>query len=564
MILYSLVYLTVNYIYIFININSLGYLGVFYLTIINLFYCSLLIFWKIYVLWLYNYSEEFIIINWVDLSNNINIFWGIKENTVNNIFAFIMIFGATIVSTFVFFEMNNDKEGQNFIIVLGYFIIFMLIVIGSNNLIFFYLGWEGISLTSYFLINFWSERVRSLKAVIKIFIISKIGDFFIIIFICLTIKLYGTLNFDELQSIYLFTFNNKFILGSLKLSTNELLGIILLFGTCVKSAQYGFHIWLLEAMEAPLGASALMHSSTLVIAGVILLYKLSFIIEGSTYAQLLMYFMGLMSATMGSIIACFQFELKVILAYSTISNMGYIFILFSVGAYYEMLIILILHAFIKIYMFLVIGGIIYQNNGSQDLRWMGNLLMYNPFLWVSYVIGGTCLIGLPYFSGYYYKFYLLNTLLNSNSFLKGGEFFLLISYFFTIFYVTRMGYLIFLTNKNGHKNIYKNKKNSIFYIISLLILSFFIIFFHFFWINLLTINILNINGSILFNSNQSYLYILNELSYFSSYLWIVIYLTIFFFFFLITIINLNWNWNFLKNWFFILNIFICIYIFIII
>jgi NADH:ubiquinone oxidoreductase subunit 5 (subunit L)/multisubunit Na+/H+ antiporter MnhA subunit len=121
-------------------------------------------------------------------------------------------------------------------------------------------------------------------------------------------------------------------------------------------------------MEAPLGASALMHSSTLVIAGVVLLYKLSIIIELSVYSQLLMFIMGIFSATFGAFFACFQYELKVILAYSTISNMGYIFTLFSVGAYYDMFIILILHAFIKIYMFIIIGGIINHCNGAQDIR----------------------------------------------------------------------------------------------------------------------------------------------------------------------------------------------------
>lgn len=121
-------------------------------------------------------------------------------------------------------------------------------------------------------------------------------------------------------------------------------------------------------MEAPLGASALMHSSTLVIAGIILMFKISFFIEISTYAQLLMYIFGSLSAVMGSLFACFQYELKLILAYSTISNMGYIFILFSIQAYYEMLITLIFHAFIKIFMFLIIGCIIYICNGCQDIR----------------------------------------------------------------------------------------------------------------------------------------------------------------------------------------------------
>ena len=561
MILSSFTYLLINYLYLFLNIFELSYFGIFYITIANLLYCIIKIFWNIYLYWLNNFFEEIILLNWNNLSNNIHIFVEFKENFLNNLLSFIMILGATIVSTFVFFEMNNDKEGHNFIIVLGYFIIFMLIVIGSNNLIFFYLGWEGISLTSYFLVNFWSERVRSLKAVIKIFIISKVGDFFIIIFICLIIKNFGTINFDSLNSISLLMLNNKFLFGSFFFNLNEILGIILVLGTCVKSAQYGFHIWLLEAMEAPLGASALMHSSTLVIAGVVLLLKLSFIIELSTYAQLLMYILGLLSAIFGSIFACFQYELKVILAYSTISNMGYIYILFSVGAIFEVVLIILLHAFIKIFMFLVIGGIIYQNNGSQDIRWMGGLLLYSPFLWINYLIGGISLIGLPYFSGYYYKNFLINNLLNNYLFLKGGELLLLFSYFFTIFYVIRLGYLVFLTNKNGHKSLYKNKNFSILYLISLFILSFIITVFHTFWINLINLNLKNLNQSLFYNSINNYNIIIEELTYFSAYIWIIIYIIISINLFILFLINLNLNWYFLKNWYFLINLFLLNFIY---
>jgi NADH:ubiquinone oxidoreductase subunit 5 (subunit L)/multisubunit Na+/H+ antiporter MnhA subunit len=149
-------------------------------------------------------------------------------------------------------------------------------------------------------------------------------------------------------------------------------------------------------MEAPLGASALMHSSTLVIAGLVLIYRLINILEFSSYAQILMYLMGVFSAFCGSIIACFQFELKVVMAYSTISNMGYMFVLCALGAYFEMLIVIIIHAYIKIFLFLVMGGIILHCNGCQDVRWMGGLFMYIPVLLVSYFVGGICLIGLPY------------------------------------------------------------------------------------------------------------------------------------------------------------------------
>ena len=149
-------------------------------------------------------------------------------------------------------------------------------------------------------------------------------------------------------------------------------------------------------MEAPLGASALMHSSTLVVAGLVLIYRLSVFIELSSISQVLMFILGSLSATAGALLACFQYELKVIMAYSTISNMGYMFLLFALGAYYEVIIVMVLHAYIKIFMFLVVGGIILHCNGSQDIRWMGGLLSYIPVLWVAYVAGGSCLIGLPY------------------------------------------------------------------------------------------------------------------------------------------------------------------------
>jgi formate hydrogenlyase subunit 3/multisubunit Na+/H+ antiporter MnhD subunit len=212
-------------------------------------------------------------------------------------------------------------------------------------------------------------------------------------------------------------------------------------------------------------------------------------------------------------------------------------------------------------MFLVIGGIIYYCNGSQDIRWVGGLMLYSPFLWVSYLIGGVSLIGLPYFSGYLYKFFLINSLVNNFIYIKGGEFFLLLSYFFTIFYVFRLGYLVFLTNKNGHKNIYKIKKISIFYIISLFTLCLVIMFFHYFWVNLIFINLKNISNSYFFNIYQSYTYQNLEITYLSAYLWFLIYFFIFFFLFFFNVLSLNLNWNFFKNWYFLNNIFLIFFIY---
>ncbi len=555
-------YLFLSFTYFHINIYQLSYFGIFTLTIIILFISSNLLLYNIYIFWKKNYSIEYFLFNWVDFSNNLMITFNIKENLLNSILSFIMLFGAYIVTYFVYIDLNNDKEGFSFIIILGYFIVSMLIVIISNNLILFYLGWEGISLTSYFLVNYWSERVRSIKAVFKIFLISKVGDYFLIIFICLIISVFGSVDFDHIHSIFILFLYKQYSFFFFKLNILETLAIILILGTSVKSAQYGFHIWLLEAMEAPLGASALMHSSTLVIAGVVLLFKLSYIIEISNYSLILMFFFGSMSSFFGSFFACFQYELKTILAYSTISNMGYIYILFSLGLYFETITTIILHAYIKIYMFLIIGSIIYHCNGMQDIRWTGNLLVYIPYIWSSFLIGGLSLIGLPYFSSYNYKLYIINNLLVNYKIFIGCEFILIFSYFFTFFYMFRLGYILFFSTKNGHKIIYKVKNISILFYINIFILCFLISFLSSFWQNILNINYFNLINNYLNNNIILYNPFLLNINFFTGYIWYTIYLFIFINIYIYLIYNFNGILLFFKNWYYLITLLNIIYIYI--
>jgi NADH:ubiquinone oxidoreductase subunit 5 (subunit L)/multisubunit Na+/H+ antiporter MnhA subunit len=213
---------------------------------------------------------------------------------------------------------------------------------------------------------------------------------------------------------------------------------------------------------------------------------------------------------------------------------------------------MILHAYIKIFMFLVIGGIILHCNGCQDIRWMGGLLPYIPVLWVAYVSGGICLIGLPYWSGYYSKYYIMSALSNSFVLFKGVEYILLLSYFFTVFYVCRAGYLIFLGPKNGHRKIYRLKPTSLLYTFDLFILLFVILFSSYIWINLLYTSKQLIYNNIFIKSFYYFNYITIEISKDLLYFWIIIYLLNFFVIAFWIIISWNFSWNFLK----FLNIFI--------
>jgi NADH:ubiquinone oxidoreductase subunit 5 (subunit L)/multisubunit Na+/H+ antiporter MnhA subunit len=224
-------------------------------------------------------------------------------------------------------------------------------------------------------------------------------------------------------------------------------------------------------MEAPLGASALMHSSTLVIAGIVLVYKLAALIELSLYATYILLIWGSWTTLFAAFVACFQFELKIIMAYSTISSMGFLYCLLGLHAYNTMLNYLVIHAFIKIFFFLVVGAIMLHCNGCQDIRWMGGLLHYIPSLYVFFVTGGVSLAGLPYWSGYYCKSAAWFVAATNNGLVASVQLTLLLTTLCTYIYLARAGYLIFFGPKNGHRSIYRQRHQSILVTVAFWILS---------------------------------------------------------------------------------------------
>lgn len=534
-------------------------MGVFFLIIVALVMSVFFAWWELYQSWLYGNIVEYSGFFWVELGNEVYSFWNFRFDFFSNLISFVILSAALVVSLFVFFDMWDDKDGVNFIINLGFFISFMLILVNAGNLLLFYFGWEGIGLTSLFLVNYWSERVRSVKATIKVFIINKVGDFFFLLLICSFIFICGDFDFDVLNALSPFYANIFLKFFSIKVYLVEVLGILLFFSACVKSAQFGFHIWLLEAMEAPLGASALMHSSTLVIAGLVLIFKLPSIVEFSYMAKALMFIFGILSATYGSFIAIFQFELKVIMAYSTISNMGYMFTLFSLGAYKETVLIMVFHAYIKIYMFLIVGGIMLHCNGCQDVRWMGGLMPYIPALWVSYVVGSFGLAGLPFLSGYYYKAVIWQSMFDFNVVLSGGEFLIFLSFIFTLIYLFRTGYLIFAGPKNGHRSIYRKRYFPSLFILNLFFLSFILMFSSTFIHCMIDGNLSNILFSFCTQCELYVHWLLYNLSEYALYVGVLTYFFAFLFFVLWYIFSLNFSWNFLKNWFFFLHFSMLLY-----
>ena len=213
-------------------------------------------------------------------------------------------------------------------------------------------------------------------------------------------------------------------------------------------------------MEAPLGASALMHSSTLVIAGVVLAFKLAPLLEQSTTATRILILWGAWTSLFAAFVACFQFELKIIMAYSTISSMGFLYCLLGLHAYGPLLNYLVIHAYIKIFFFLVMGAIMMHCNGCQDVRWMGGLLHYIPSLYVFYTSGSVSLAGLPYWSGYYCKSAAWFTAAANNNLVLATQTILLVTSICTYVYLGRAGNAIFFGPKNGHRSIYRQRHQS--------------------------------------------------------------------------------------------------------
>lgn len=550
------------YFYAWLNLWSFGFIGVFYLIINFLIINVFILWWKFYYLWVYEVWVEYFSFLWVDYFNNILIFFNLKFDFFNIICSLVMLTGAIFVMNFIFIELWDDKEGSSFLITLGIFVSFMLILINSNDLIVFYLGWEGISITSLFLVHFWSERARSFKAAFKVFVINKIGDFFIMILFCILFFFLGNLNFSVINSLSLLILNTKYYLGTFIINLQELIGLLIILGGSVKSAQVGFHIWLLEAMEAPLGASALMHSSTLVIAGLVLIYKLIILVELSVYAQLLMYFLGVFSAFLGALFACFQFELKVIMAYSTISNMGYIFILCSLGLYDYMLLAIVLHAYIKIFLFLMVGSVMLHCNGCQDVRYFGLLFSYASYLYIFFFLGAITLAGFPYFSGYYYKFFLWKEVNLCLPLIGFGKYILFGSFFLTYIYTFRCLFLIFFGSKNGHFSIYKVKNVSLLYALSIFILGVVIMNNSYFWVNLIDTNINLLSTDFFYQTRINWFYVCTKISYPIYYIWLNLYLVFYFFVFGYTILILKNDWLFIKYFninFCIMNLFYIIF-----
>ncbi len=392
----------------------------------------------------------------------------------------IMLFVVSLVSTLVHLYsidyMNHDPHISRFMSYLSLFSFFMLILVSADNFIQLFLGWEGVGLASYLLINFWFTRIEASKAAIKAIVMNRIGDFGLCLGIIAIFFLCNSLDFAIVFATIGYFKNSQFMLLNINYIT--FISILLFIGAVGKSAQIGLHTWLPDAMEGPTPVSALIHAATMVTAGVFLLIRCSPIIEYSETALTIITIIGGITAFFASTIGAFQNDLKKVIAYSTCSQLGYMVLACGLSCYNIAMFHLVTHAFFKALLFLGAGSIIHAVSDEQDMRKMGGLLRILPFTYICMLIGSLALAGFPFLSGFYSKELILEVALGAYT-LKGLFGYLLgcFAAFFTAFYSTRLLVLVFLMKPNGSAIIYKKAHDAPkFIIISLTILALFSIF----------------------------------------------------------------------------------------
>ena len=329
--------------------------------------------------------------------------WSINIDPLSSVMLVVVTLVSSLVHVYSIGYMSHDPYKPRFMSYLSLFTFSMLALVVSDNFLQLFFGWEGVGLCSYLLIGFWFKKEPANNAAIKAFIVNRIGDFGLAIAIFLIFFFFGTINFDEVfQSVNLYT-EEKLIFLGLEINLITLICIFLFIGAMGKSAQFLLHTWLPDAMEGPTPVSALIHAATMVTAGVFLVVKCSPIFEYSQVALNLVTIVGMITAIFAASVALVQNDIKKIVAYSTCSQLGYMFFAAGVGAYHVAMFHLFTHAFFKALLFLGAGSVIHAFKDEQDIRNMGGVGKKLPYTYAFMLLGTLALTGFPFLSGFYSK-----------------------------------------------------------------------------------------------------------------------------------------------------------------
>lgn len=404
-----------------------------------------------------NEYEYFIYISpWIN-SGLFNCNWCFLFDSLTMIMLIVVTSISTLVHLYSSKYMANDPHLSRFMSYLSLFTFFMIILITGDNFMQMFVGWEGVGFCSYLLINFWFTRLQANKAAIKAMLINRISDLILLLGVLTIFYNIRTIDYFSTFAAISIVKNYYFVFFNYLLTIIDVACILIFIGAMGKSAQIFLHLWLPDAMEGPTPVSALIHAATMVTAGVYLITRCSPMFEYSMFSLKVITVIGSSTAFFASTIGLVQNDFKKIVAYSTCSQLGYMFFACGLSNYPLAIFHLSNHAYFKALLFLCSGAVIHAMGDEQDIRKMGGLRRILPFTYVMFLIGSLSLMGFPFLTGFYSKDLILEVAFAS--FNETGHFAYwlgTIGAFFTAFYSTRLLFLAFLTETNAYKNIIKN------------------------------------------------------------------------------------------------------------
>lgn len=342
------------------------------------------------------------LLRWIDVGG-FEAEWALRVDTLSTVMMFVVSFVSCFIHIYSIGYMAGDPSVPRFMSYLSLFTFAMLMLVTSDNLLQLYFGWEGVGVASYLLIGFWYTRDSACAAAIKAFVVNRVGDFGLALGVALCFLLFDSIQFDVIfagaqerahEIVYAF---------GLEVHALTLMCVLLFIGAMGKSAQLGLHTWLPDAMEGPTPVSALIHAATMVTAGVFLVARFSPVFEFAPSALALVTIIGAATAFFAATVGLTQFDIKRVIAYSTCSQLGYMFFACGVGAYAAGIFHLVTHAFFKALLFLGAGSVIHAMSGEQDMRKMGGLAAKIKFTYAMMWIGTLALVGFPGTAGFFSK-----------------------------------------------------------------------------------------------------------------------------------------------------------------
>ena len=360
---------------------------------------SVLVLYKVIV---NQYQENIVIATWIS-SGLLDVNWSMKIDALSAVMLVVVTSISSLVHIYSIGYMSHDPHKPRFMAYLSLFTFAMLMLVTSDNFIQLFFGWEGVGLCSYFLIGFWFKKDTANSAAIKAFIVNRVGDFGFALGIFLIFYLFGTVNYSEVFELIPTIIEKKLVFLGIEINAIDLICLLLFIGSMGKSAQILLHTWLPDAMEGPTPVSALIHAATMVTAGVFLVVRCSPIFEYSELALNVITIIGMSTAFFAATIALVQNDIKKIIAYSTCSQLGYMFFAAGVGAYNVAMFHLFTHAFFKALLFLGSGSVIHAFKDEQDINNMGGVWKKLPYTYALMIIGTLALTGFPFLSGFYSK-----------------------------------------------------------------------------------------------------------------------------------------------------------------